>query len=59
MKVNGLTMVSTQKSHIPAANHTHDAMACLKCETENNDICTPGMIILMRGKLFYHPTAAV
>jgi len=70
MKVHGLTTLSTQESCILAANHARDAMApflrsCdrtstdllyLKCEMENNDISTPGTIIPMAGKLFYHPT---
>ena len=71
MKVNSLTAVSTQESCIPAANHARDSMAlflgsgdltstdsmCVKCETENNDISAPRMIILTTEKVcfFYHP----
>ena len=68
MKVNGLTAVSSQESCIPATNPACDAMApfirscdrtstdwlCVKFETENNDISTPGTIILMTGKILYH-----
>jgi len=71
MKVNSITVVSTQESRIPATNHARNSIApflgscdrtstdslCVKCETENNDISTPRMITLMTGKacFFYHP----